>query len=149
MKIKGAHAAWLIRRETLNDFTTAHVTFKNFSGNPGPTYTYCVPKSWQVVAGEQLLVYARGNLTVVTVVSVDAEPELDINRDYNYLWAVSKIDFTDYRNRTEDNADAERMYNADYDEISFAAIESVIKRKTKSLRSSTSTQRNKYVHNQR
>ena len=65
-------------------------------------YVYKVPRNWNVEPQDHLIVLTDSNgLKIVTVVHVDAEPDIDIDANYDYKWAVQKIDLTEFRSLTE------------------------------------------------
>lgn len=60
------------------------------------TYSYKVRKDWDVADGDVLVVDATSSgLTIVQVVKV-VEGEIDITADFNYTWAVCKVDLAAY-----------------------------------------------------
>lgn len=65
------------------------------------TYTYKVPLSWCVEEGDMLLVKTKHTLKTVTVVSVDDAPDIDIDAEFDYVWAAQKVDLTEYKSLTE------------------------------------------------
>jgi hypothetical protein len=73
---------------SLQDCQIAQCTF----AGSAKKYSYKVRKDWNVVEGDVLVVDAPSSgLTVVSVEKV-VEVELDITADFNYKWAVGKID---------------------------------------------------------
>lgn len=65
-------------------------------------YVYKVPKAWNVAVDDQLIVLtSQSGLSIVTVVHVDLEPDIDIDANHDYKWAVQKIDLTEFRDLTE------------------------------------------------
>jgi len=64
---------------------------------PGQRYIYKVPKTWNVEAGDALVVLNTNNqLRIVTVVKVDTAPDIDPDADFTYKWAVGKVDLHEY-----------------------------------------------------
>jgi hypothetical protein len=61
------------------------------------TYTYKVPKTWGIKEGDLLVVPTRGTVGFANVVKVDAEPEIDVDADFTYKWAIQRVDF-EYHN---------------------------------------------------
>lgn len=65
-------------------------------------YIYKVPRAWEVQPQDHLVVLTNSSgLAIVTVIHVDAEPDIDIDASYDYRWAVQKIDLTEFRSLTE------------------------------------------------
>jgi hypothetical protein len=65
-------------------------------------YVYKVPRAWNVEPQDHLIVLTDNDgLKIVTVIHVDAEPDIDIDASYDYKWAVQKIDLTEFRSLTE------------------------------------------------
>ena len=64
-------------------------------------YVYKVPRSWNVQPQEDLIVLTGNGLSIVTVIHVDAEPDIDIDASHDYKWAVQKVDLTEFRDLTE------------------------------------------------
>lgn len=64
-------------------------------------YVYKVPRSWNVQPQENLIVLTGNGLSIVTVIHVDAEPDIDIDASHDYKWAVQKVDLTEFRDLTE------------------------------------------------
>lgn len=56
-----------------------------------------MPKTWGVQEGDLLVVPTRGTVGFGNVVKVDAEPEIDVDADFTYKWAVQRVDF-EYHN---------------------------------------------------
>lgn len=56
-------------------------------------YTYKVPKHWGIKEGDLLVVPTRGTVGFGNVVRVDLEPEIDVDADFTYQWAVQRVDF--------------------------------------------------------
>lgn len=66
------------------------------------TYVYKVPKAWNVAGDDQLIVLtSQSGLSIVTVIHVDLEPDIDIDANHDYKWAVQKIDLSEFRDLTE------------------------------------------------
>ena len=65
------------------------------------SYTYKVPLAWGVNAGDELLVESKRGLAIVTVVTVDAMPDIDVDANFDYKWAVQRIDRTEYNTLVE------------------------------------------------
>lgn len=89
MKLK--NAALLIR----DDITTIKCRFDN----GGPLYTYICPLDVAMHLNEGDFVITRGrsghspfNLAVRQVVSIDDEPDIDLEFNKEYRWAVQKVD---------------------------------------------------------
>lgn len=60
-------------------------------------YVYKVPKAWDVKQGDALVVLNDNNqLKIVTVAKVDLAPDIDVDADFSYKWAVSKVDLTEF-----------------------------------------------------
>lgn len=59
-------------------------------------YVYKVPQAWGVKVDDELLVETGVGLIIVTVVSVDDTPDIDVDADFDYKWAVQKVDRTEY-----------------------------------------------------
>jgi hypothetical protein len=57
------------------------------------TYVYKVPKRWGIKEGETLVVPARGEIALATVVIVDEFPVIDVDADFTYQWAIQRVDF--------------------------------------------------------
>lgn len=66
-----------------------------------PTYTYKVPKHWGIRPDDVMVVPARGNIALATVVSVDEFPVIDVDADFTYQWAVGRVDFEHYNELVE------------------------------------------------
>jgi hypothetical protein len=61
-------------------------------------FTYKVPRAWNVEEGDQLLVLApQDGLKVVLVVRADKDPVIDVDADFDYRWAVQKVDLTEFQ----------------------------------------------------
>lgn len=70
-------------------------------------YSYKVPKHWDVVKGDVLVVDAPSSgFTCVSVEKV-VEGEIDITADFNYKWAVGKVDLESYYEQLAKEAEAE------------------------------------------
>lgn len=81
----------------LENFTTVAVRFADYNAPNGKYYTYKVPTSWNVKAGDNLVVDAPSTgMTVVKVVDAHAVPQLDAGADFFYKWAVQKVDRSGY-----------------------------------------------------
>jgi hypothetical protein len=66
-------------------------------GKRPQSYVYKVPKAWDVKAGQHLVVLdPGGDLAVVNVLRVDEAPDIDVDANFDYKWAVSKVDTTEY-----------------------------------------------------
>ena len=64
-------------------------------------------KDWNVVEGDVLVVDAPSSgLTFVSVEKV-VEGEIDITADFNYKWAVGKVDLESYHEQLAKEAEAE------------------------------------------
>lgn len=60
-------------------------------------YIYKVPKAWNVKENDHLVVLSPlGGLTVVHVHAVDDQPDIDIDAERSYKWAVCKINTTEF-----------------------------------------------------
>lgn len=96
-------------------FTTVHVVFGgpivdieedqyDFRAPPRPakapsapqTYVYKVPKDWNVEKNDVLVVERNGGMNLVHVVRVDGEPDIDLDANFDYKWAVQKVDRSAY-----------------------------------------------------
>lgn len=75
-------------------FNYIGVTFFDQGITSGSSKTYHYKTLEQFLLGDKAVVYARGNLQIVEVTSVDCI--LEINDSINYQWAVCKIDFTEH-----------------------------------------------------
>ena len=72
-----------------------------WGGDRGRGYTYKVPKSWDIKEGDTLIVLTeRNGLSFVHVVSVDDMPDIDVDADFHYRWAVQKVDLTEFQELT-------------------------------------------------
>jgi hypothetical protein len=60
-------------------------------------YTYKVPAGWDTQDGDILAVHTPTGMALVQVKEVHREPRLD--GDFDYKWAVGKVDFTEYHER--------------------------------------------------
>jgi hypothetical protein len=61
------------------------------------SFAYKVPRTWNVQVDEQLLVDTpNGGLKVAYVVEVDSLASIDPDADFDYKWAVQKIDRSEY-----------------------------------------------------
>ena len=67
-------------------------------------YTFKAHKSLELKDGDRAIVAASGALTVVTVIQVDEEPDIDWDAEFDYKWIVQKIDFTLYQALLERDA---------------------------------------------
>ena len=64
-----------------------------FTGTPNKTYTYKVPKSWEVKVGDELVVRSPiDGSTIVKVKEVHDTCDIDLSATFTYKWAVSKVD---------------------------------------------------------
>ena len=78
----------------MQDAKTVVVTF---TGTPNKTYTYKVPKEWEVKVGDELVVRSPWNgSVVVTVKEVNEDYDIDLQAKFTYKWAVSKVDNAAY-----------------------------------------------------
>lgn len=79
-------------------FTTVSVRFYNDDEDQfyekGKSYNYKVPKTWNVAAGDLLIVPATSTLRIVKVAEVHAEPQF--NGLPNLRYAVLRVDMTEY-----------------------------------------------------
>ena len=64
-----------------------------WGGSQG-TYVYKVPFSWGVNEGDELLVETGIGLVITNVVKVDGMPDIDVDANFDYKWAVQKVDRT-------------------------------------------------------
>lgn len=72
-----------------------------WGGDRGRGYTYKVPKAWDIKEGDTLIVLTeRAGLAFVHVVSVDDMPDIDVDADFHYRWAVQKVDLTEFQELT-------------------------------------------------
>lgn len=72
-----------------------------WGGDRGRGYTYKVPLHWNIKEGDTLIVLTeRTGLKFVHVVSVDESPDIDVDDDFNYRWAVQKVDLTEFQELT-------------------------------------------------
>lgn len=70
-------------------------------GKRGRGYIYKVPKSWDIKEGDTLIVLTeRAGLAFVHVVSVDEKPDIDVDAEFSYRWAVQKVDLTEFQKLT-------------------------------------------------
>lgn len=99
------YLALIARHRALRDFTTARV---RFTSGGQKSYVYLVPRSWKVVAGDQLFVLVSGvTPNLVHVDKVDSVPQLDADVMYAYRWAAAKFDRTAYDLLNSDTSTAE------------------------------------------
>lgn len=87
-----------------DNFTTVNVCFGNYPLNQAknkPIYTYKVPNTLQLVAGDFAVVQVGTDMKVVTVLEVHDTPKINYNADFDYTWIVSKIETTEYRKLIE------------------------------------------------
>lgn len=110
-------------------YTTAHVTFPSYNPDedydrderdrrprgwsPRSTYVYKVPLTWNVQEGDELLVETSAGLVIVNVVKVDATPDIDVDANFDYKWAVQRVDRTEYNDLVE----KEKRFAASLQEI--------------------------------
>lgn len=59
-------------------------------------YVYKVPYAWNVQEKDELLVETSAGLVIVNVVRVDAMPDIDVDANFDYKWAVQRVDRTQY-----------------------------------------------------
>jgi hypothetical protein len=72
-----------------------------WGGDRGRGYTYKVPLTWNVKEGETVIVLTpQAGLKFAHVVSVDDKPDIDIDADFDYRWAVQKVDLTEFQELT-------------------------------------------------
>lgn len=76
-------------------------------------YIYKVPLAWDLQVDDELIVDTSAGLIMTTVVRVDDVPEIDVDANFDYKWAVQKVD------RTEYNAlvDKEKRFSSSLQEI--------------------------------
>jgi hypothetical protein len=87
---------------SLQDCQIAQCTFAGSM----KTYSYKVQKAWNVADGDVLVVDAPSSgLTIVQVMKV-VEGEIDITADFNYKWAVGKVDLESYQEQLAKEAEA-------------------------------------------
>lgn len=78
---------------SLQDCQIAQCTF----AGSAKEYSYKIQKDWNVLEGDILVVDAPSSgLTFVQVEKV-VEGEIDITADFNYKWAVCKVDLQSYQ----------------------------------------------------
>lgn len=86
---------------SLQDCQIAHCTF----AGSAKKYSYKVQKDWNVADGDVLVVDAPSSgLTFVNVTKV-VEGEIDITADFNYKWAVGKVDLASYQEQLAKEAE--------------------------------------------
>lgn len=72
-----------------------------WGGDRGRGYTYKVPLAWEIKDGDTLIVLTpQRGLAFVHVVSVDERPDIDLDADFEYRWAVQKVDLTEFQELT-------------------------------------------------
>lgn len=72
-----------------------------WGGDRGRGYTYKVPLAWDVKEGETVIVLTpQSGLKFAHVVSVDEKPDIDVDADFDYRWAVQKVDLTEFQELT-------------------------------------------------
>jgi len=72
-----------------------------WGGDRGRGYTYKVPLAWDVKEGQTVIVLTPQNgLKFAHVVSVDEKPDIDVDADFDYRWAVQKVDLTEFQELT-------------------------------------------------
>lgn len=77
-------------------------------------YVFKVPKLWDVKVGQVLVVPGKDTLmSFVTVVRVDEVPEIDIDANHDYKWAIQAVDTTEY----EALVDNEKRFKAGMMEV--------------------------------
>lgn len=59
-------------------------------------YSYKVRKDWNVVEGDVLVVDTPSSGLTFVIVEKVVEGEIDITADFNYKWAVDKVDQESY-----------------------------------------------------
>lgn len=62
----------------------------------GKTYTYKLPLDMAVKVGDNVVVGVCGELKVVEIAEIDAEPVIDIRAPYALRWVVCKVDRARY-----------------------------------------------------
>lgn len=62
----------------------------------GKTYTYKLPLDMGVKVGDSCVVDVSGDLKVVEIAEIDAEPVIDIRTPYALRWVVCKVDRARY-----------------------------------------------------
>lgn len=64
-------------------------------GTPSSVYTY--KAHFECMIGDQVMVHGSdGNICIVEVVRVDAEPQLNFESDIEYKWAIGRVDTSAY-----------------------------------------------------
>ena len=106
-------------------YTTAQVCFD--SRCLGQTYTYKVPNSMGVAAGDMLVVPARDAFQVVWVKSVDERPKIDVGAPFDLKWVVQKVDTRAFTDQMEREALAlEQLEERQRDEACRKATEQLL-----------------------
>lgn len=87
-----------------NDFTTVDVVFESSmqdsfgrAVSQSKTYTYKANLKDDIQEGDKVVVDSPSKgLCVVTVVSVDKTPRIDVNAPFDYKWIIQKVDTSRY-----------------------------------------------------
>ena len=77
---------------SLQDCQIAQCTF----AGSAKKYSYKVRKDWNVADGDVLVVDAPSSGLTFVIVDKVVEGEIDITADFNYKWAVCKVDLDSY-----------------------------------------------------
>lgn len=86
---------------SLQDCQIAQCTF---SGSV-KKYSYKVRKDWNVADGDVLVVEAPSSVFTFVIVEKVVEGEIDITADFNYKWAVDKVDMESYHEQLAKEAE--------------------------------------------
>jgi hypothetical protein len=78
-------------------YTTAKAKF----AVGGKTYTYKVPLSMGLKAGDHAVVKVGGEFKVAEIAEVHEQPEIDVRAPYAYRWIVCKVDVEQYNETME------------------------------------------------
>lgn len=68
-------------------------------------YSYKVRKDWNVADGDVLVVEAPSSVLTFVIVEKVVEGEIDITADFNYKWAVGKVDLESYHEQLAKEAE--------------------------------------------
>lgn len=92
----------LQHRQLLTSLQTGYTTCDVKFANTNRHYTYKVPLSWDLQPQDQIVVESpTTGYTIVEVVGVHREPQIDFESRYTYKWAVCKVDDKHYKQIAE------------------------------------------------
>lgn len=109
---KTVHVSFDLGLADFDDLEDTHVVAK-IAGAPHKASTqrgvrlYTYVTHLDVAAGDTVVVQARGEVKLVTVIKVDDQPEIEPNSDVAYQWVIDKVDMAAFQENQQRNAEIE------------------------------------------